>query len=283
MSDRFVPGNLAKWSHEVSIGENLVYLVTGNPILIEGQQAGQALLITDITQTKLTDSRKSEIVTTVSHELRSPLTLIHGYAKILQLTGNLNEQQDTYIGNIIAEVEEMRSLVQNLLDMGRLESEHALDLTRIEAGEIVNSAIKSMEAQARQKNIQINVSLPKSPIYFEADETFLAQALKNLIENAIKFSKMGREVTLSVQLNPDNVVFEVKDEGIGISPLDQRHLFKKFQRMSNPVGQNQQGSGLGLAIVKSIAERHGGKVWFDSQLGKGSTFYLQIPVKSLNR
>ena len=239
----------------------------------------RAVIFRNITQSRKQALLKSEFVTTASHELRSPLTLIHGYAKLLRLAGNLNDQQETYINNIIEGVEDMKNLVQNLLDIGRLESGRTLEVNRTSASELSKKVFESMQPFAKQRNIHLDLALPDSPITLDADEIFLSQALKNLIENAIKFTKMGGDVTLAVRELEDNVVFSVKDTGIGIAPLDQRYLFEKFNHRGTPLGQESKGSGLGLAIVKSIAERHGGKVWFESQLAKGSTFYLEIPKK----
>jgi len=239
----------------------------------------KVVVFQDITQAKKREMLKSEFVTTASHELRSPLTLIHGYAKLLRLTGNLNDQQDTYINNIIEGVEDMKNLVQNLLDIGRLESGQTLEISRISIVELAESVFEGMQPFAKQRNIHLKLLLPDSPIDLDADEIFLAQALKNLIDNAIKFTKMGGDVTLSVRDLEESVIFAVKDTGIGIAPLDQRHLFEKFKHLGNGLGQDSKGSGLGLVIVKSVAERHGGKVWFESQLGRGSTFYLEIPKK----
>jgi signal transduction histidine kinase len=239
----------------------------------------RAVVLQDITRITTQDRLKSEFVTTASHELRSPLTLIHGYAKLLRLAGNLNDQQETYINNIIEGVEDMKNLVQNLLDVGRLESGHTLEISRISASELAKKVFESMQPFAKQRNIHLDLVLPDSPISLDADKIFLSQGLKNLIENAIKFTKMGGDVTLSVREMEENVVFSVQDTGIGIAPLDQRHLFEKFKHRGTPLGQESKGSGLGLAIVRSIAERHGGKIWFESQLAKGSTFYLEIPKK----
>jgi signal transduction histidine kinase len=249
---------------------------------INEQEVGKALILTDVTQQVEREARKSEYVTTVSHELRSPLTLIQGYAKILRLTGNLNEQQDDYIGNIIENVEEMKSLVQNLLDIGRLETGDPLEISTFAADDLIQKVADSMMVQARQKNIQLRVNKPEEPHMIAADLTFVTQALKNLVDNGIKFTKMGGEVTIALSTTETDVVFSVEDNGIGISPLDQRHLFEKFQRIIPSTGETQSGGGLGLAIVKSIAEHHGGKVWIESQLGKGSTFYLSVPQPPVN-
>jgi PAS domain S-box-containing protein len=267
-------------SREIKTDDGRDFLLSIDPVLVDGRQIGAACIFRDVTQFRQQDALKTEFVTTVSHELRSPLTLIHGYAKILRLTGNLNEQQDTYINNIISGVDEMKSLVQNLLDLGRLDAGDALDLEEVTVGEIAKRVVDSMAVHARQKNIEVELSLPETPITLQADPTFLVQALKNLVDNAIKFSKSGGVVHLRARVQGEMALFAVEDHGPGIAPLDQRKIFKRFFRSESQVGaEERSGSGLGLAIVKSIAERHGGKVWFESKLGQGSTFYLQIPTK----
>ncbi len=266
-------------SKEIQTADGNAYYLTVEPVGVDGRQIGLACFFKDITRFKQQDSLKTEFVTTVSHELRSPLTLIHGYAKILRLTGNLNDQQETYISSIIGGVDEMKSLVQNLLDLGRLDAGDGLEVEEIAVGEIVRRVMETMDSHARQKNIEIELDSPEEPVFIEADPTFLVQAVKNLVENAIKYSKQGGSVFLRVRKQADSVLFIVEDQGPGIAPLDQRKIFKRFFRSEAQVGvEERSGSGLGLAIVKSIAERHGGKVWFESKLGKGSSFYLQIPI-----
>lgn len=264
---------------EIHMSDGKAYDVILSSLRINPPLLATAMIFKDLTQQRKADSLKTEFVTTVSHELRSPLTLILGYAKILRLTGNLNEQQDAYIGNIIDGVEEMKGLVQKLLDIGRLEGGESLDIRQFTAEQITNRVVESLDAQAKQKNIELTVILPDDTLLIEGDQTFLTQALKNLLENAIKFSKMEGEVTVSVREKDERVIFAIQDKGIGIAPLDQRNLFKKFSRISAHAGIENEGSGLGLAIVKSIAERHGGEVRLESQLGRGSTFYFEIPRK----
>ena len=164
----------------------------------------------------------------VSHELRSPLTLILGYAKILRLTGNLNEQQDSYISNIINGVEGMKELVQKLLDIGRLEDGDPLEIHPVTAEQIITRAVESLKAKAKQKQISLQVDLPETPITIFGDQMFLTQALRNLVDNGIKYSKMGGEVVVTVTGRDKRVIFAVQDQGIGVAPLDQRKLFGNF-------------------------------------------------------
>jgi len=268
-------------SSEISLRDNKTYYITATPIQIEDRQMGVAVLFKDITEYRAQESKKAELITTVNHELRAPLTLVQGFAKILRLTGNLNEQQSGYVNNIIDGVEEMKDLVQNLLDLDRLESVDLTEITRVDAGVLVKQVVDGLAAQAKQKNLQVEISLPEGPVTLEADAAYLTQALKNLVENAIKFSKMGGSVQVSVSQEDEAILFSVQDSGIGVAPLDQQHLFEKFYRASTQTGEEQKGSGLGLAIVKSIAVRHHGKVWVESKLGRGSTFFLQIPTRSV--
>ena len=133
--------------------------------------------------------------------------------------------------------------------------------------------------QAKQKEISLGVEIPKDlPHAVEADEALLHQALYNLVENALKYTPQGGQVTIRLQTAPSELTFAIQDSGIGIPENDLPRLFEKFYRGTNREALAQRGTGLGLAIVKSIAERHGGNVWAESELGKGSTFYLQIPL-----
>ena len=263
----------------INLSDGRVFVLNTRLVPIDGDGISVAIILRDITEQEKLKSLKSELVTTVSHELRSPLTLILGYGKILRLTGNLNEQQDNYISKIIHSVEEMRALVGNLLDLSRLDGGEPLEIKQFTVDQLTAKVVESMDAQAKQRGIRVNVSQPDYPLTIEGDFLFLTQALKNLVENAIKFSKMGEMVALIVREQDSMVEFAVRDHGIGIAPLDQRQLFKKFNKIDAAPTQTESGSGLGLAIVKSVTERHGGQVRVESQLGKGSTFYLQVPKK----
>jgi len=266
-------------SIEITLPGGRVYLATATPILADGQRVGRVCVLRDVTHFKELDALKTEFVSTVSHDLRSPLTLMRGYATMLEMVGQLNEQQNNYVRKIISGVESMARLVNNLLDLGRIESGVGLQVETINVLDVVERVIGTLQLHAAQKRIQLSTEFPKdSTPLVEADQALLQQALHNLVENALKFTRSDGKVHVRVRIQPIGVVFEVIDNGIGISPVDQPRLFEKFFRGVQPGSKEQRGTGLGLAIVKSIAERHGGRVWAESQLGKGSSFYLVIPI-----
>ncbi|HRQ33181.1 MAG TPA: HAMP domain-containing sensor histidine kinase, partial [Anaerolineales bacterium] len=215
----------------------------------------------------------------VSHDLRSPLTLMRGYATMLEMAGALNDQQKNYAGMIVQGVDNMTKLVNNLLDLGRIEFGVGLQVESVPVLDILERAVNELQTQAKGKQISLGVELPRDlPHAVEADPALLYQALYNLIENAIKYTPESGAVTVHVQSPSNALIFAVQDSGIGISESDQARLFEKFYRGTNRDALLQRGTGLGLAIVKSIAEQHGGKVWVESVLGKGSIFFIQIPL-----
>ena len=269
-----------KLSMELSLPGGRVFLATATSVLAEGQRVGRVCVLRDVTHFKELDALKSEFVSTVSHDLRSPLTLMRGYATMLEMVGQLNEQQNSYVQKIISGVESMSRLVNNLLDLGRIESGVGLQPETINIQDVVERVTGSLQLQAAQKRIQLTCEFPQQSMpLIEADQALLQQALHNLVENAIKYTRAEGKVHVRVRTQPIGVVFEVIDNGIGISPVDQPRLFEKFYRGAQHGSKELRGTGLGLAIVKSIAERHGGRVWAESQLGKGSTFYLAIPIR----
>jgi PAS domain S-box-containing protein len=267
-------------SAELTLPDGQVYLATASSLMAEGRRVGTVCVMRDVTHFKELDALKSDFVSTVSHDLRSPLTLIRGYATMLQMVGDLNEQQSGYVRKILDGVESMSRLVNNLLDLGRIEAGVGLQLEIQPVQEVIEQVVNTLQMQAAQKRIQLLTELPQEPIpLMEADHALLQQALHNLVENAIKYTDPGGEVHLSLQMNAGRILFEVQDTGIGIAPADQHRLFEKFFRASRKGIKGERGSGLGLAIVKSIAERHGGQVWVESQLGKGSKFTMSIPLR----
>jgi signal transduction histidine kinase/HAMP domain-containing protein len=280
---------------EFQLPSGQILMATVSSILADGDLEGRVCILRDVTRFKQLDALKSEFVSTVSHDLRSPLTLMRGYATMLEMVGQLNEQQTNYVRKIIGGVENMSRLVNNLLDLGRIEAGVSLQVETVLIHEIIDRTVSSQQIHAAQKRIALSSEITQdTPASLEADPSLLQQALNNLVENALKYTRPEGKVVVRVSTRQDQVVFEVIDNGIGISPLDQPRLFEKFYRgahmmpgstaanRSNPgtaVIKDTHGTGLGLAIVKSITDRHNGQVWVESQLGKGSTFGMAIPVR----
>jgi len=266
-------------SSELVLADKRTYLATASPVTVDGHQIGRVCIMRDVTHFKELDTMKSEFVATVSHDLRSPLTLMRGYATMLEMVGELNEQQQGYVKKIISGVENMSRLVNNLLDLGRIEIGVGLQVEHVTVLDIIERVTSALQLQAAQKNISLSVELPKDmPHAVEADQALLHQAVYNLVENAIKYTPEGGRVIIRTVSQPDYLIFAIEDSGFGITAEDMPRLFEKFYRGKQREARAQPGSGLGLAIVSSIASNHGGRVWVDSVPGKGSTFYLQIPL-----
>ena len=264
---------------EINMPDGKTYLATASAMTAEGRMVGRVCILRDVTQLKEVDTLKSEFVSTVSHDLRSPLTLMRGYASMLEMAGDLNEQQKSYSKMIVQGVDNMAKLVNNLLDLGRIDFGVGLQVESIPVLDIIQQVTGSLQLLAKQKEIDLAVEIPKDmPNTIEADKALLHQAIYNLVENAIKYTPSGGEVILRLDSTPSSLTFAVQDSGIGIPKKDMGRLFEKFYRGTNREALAQRGTGLGLAIVRSIAERHGGRVWVESELGKGSTFYLLVPL-----
>ena len=269
-----------KQSAEVELLDGKIYLATASSVVVEGQPVGRICIMRDVTRFKELDTLKSEFVSTVSHDLRYPLTTMRGYATMLEMVGEMNEQQTGYVRKILTSVDGMIQLVTSLLDLGRIDAGVDLQLEMIPVQDVVERVIGALQLQASQKQVVISSDIsPHAIPLIEADYALLQQALHNLVENAVIYTEPRGKVTVRIEPDNDQMVFSVYDTGIGIAPVDIPRIFEKFYRGGQKEAKKRQGTGLGLAIVKSITERHKGRVWVESQLGKGSTFYMAIPFR----
>ena len=279
LNDLLMSSSGEKRSAEVRMPDGKTYLAMASAMTADGRTVGRVCILRDVTQLKEIDTLKSDFVSTVSHDLRSPLTLMRGYASMMEMAGELNEQQKNYSKMIVQGVDNMAKLVNNLLDLGRIDFGVGLQVEQVPILDIVERVTSSLQLQATHKKISLGVEIPKDlPHTVEVDQALLQQAVYNLVENALKYTPEGGVVTIHLQCTASTLTFAIQDSGIGIPKSDLPRLFEKFYRGTNREALAQRGTGLGLAIVKSIAERHGGKVWLESELGKGSTFYLLIPL-----
>ncbi|MFW6062677.1 MAG: ATP-binding protein [Chloroflexota bacterium] len=244
----------------------------------DGQALGRVAVLHDITHLKELDEMKSEFVSTVSHDLRGPLTFMRGYLTMLPMVGDINDKQQEYLEKILSGVQQMSTLIENLLDLGRIEAGVFLMQDRIKAKEMLRSVADEMTALAATAGLRLNVSVtPGTPAVY-GDASWIRRAVANLVSNAIKYAPNSGVVTLHAEQDGDEVVFSVEDHGPGIARQDQIRLFEKFYQVKSKGRNASRGSGLGLAIVKSIVERHGGRVWCLSRPGRGSTFYFSLPL-----
>lgn len=239
---------------------------------------GRVLTLRDITYLKELDQMKSDFVNTVSHDLRSPLTYIRGYTTMIPMGGELNEKQQGFVQKILTGIEQMTQLIDDLLDIGKIEAGVGIEIERCWLPGLVQAVVDDLGMRAIQERVELTASLPADIPPTLADRTLIRQAIKNLIDNAIKYTPGPGKVEVLLDNHGDSLVVSVRDTGIGIAPEHQHRLFGKFYRIKRRETVHLQGTGLGLAIVKSIAERHGGRVWVESKLDEGSTFHFSIPL-----
>ncbi len=258
---------------EVEIGDGRVFSAQRTPI--EG--IGQAIVMQDITHLKELDRIKSEFVTTVSHDLRSPLTAILGYVELIQRAGELNSQQEEFIRRVQLSVAQITDLVSNLLDLGRIEAGLDTAKEKTPVSVLARYALESMRGIASNKGLVLQSDLPDDLPLVMGAPIRLRQMIGNLLDNAIKYTPPGGQVRIEANSEGDQIILRVHDSGPGVPPADQPYLFDKFFRGSN-VPQDLPGTGLGLSIVKSIVDTHDGRIWVDSTPGRGTTFTIVLPI-----
>jgi PAS domain S-box-containing protein len=263
---------------EIQIATGRTLYASASPIIgADGATLGRVCVLRDVTHFKEVDLMKSDFVATVSHDLRAPLTFMRGYATMLPMVGGLNDKQREFAEKIIGGIEQMTKLIDDLLDLGRIEAGVGVAREPVRMDDILIGIMDTLRPQALTKGLSLNIEMPHNLPHLSGDPTLLRQAITNLVDNAIKYTPSGGQVSLRVATERDKFLVSVADTGLGIAPADQAHLFEKFFRVKQRGSTQVKGSGLGLAIVKSIVERHGGRVWVESRLGKGSTFYIEIP------
>ncbi len=256
---------------------------------------GSVILIRDITQEKEIDRLKTEFITVVSHELRTPLTSILGFIEIINKNFsenilphfNISDLKLSKVVNkinknfkiVLSEGERITSLINDILDISKLESGKAIwNFKEISIKEVITDAYKALSPLFKQKEIPCYIEIQPSLPVIDADRERLIQVVINLLSNALKFTEKGY-VKCQAKLNVDEILVSIEDTGIGIPEEEKERIFEKFKQVEDLIRGKPKGTGLGLAISKQIVEAHGGKIWVDSKLGKGSTFYFTLPIK----
>ncbi len=245
-----------------------------------GLTTGAVVLFHDITQLKQTDKVRRDFVANVSHELRTPLSILRGYIETLLDNPQTSDKELSRILRVMERhSKRLGLLVDDLLTLAHLESRSAgLQFSDVQLAELFQSVIRDWEKKLAEKQLKVVVDLSPDARTIRADETRLHEVLYNLLDNALKYSRENGEIRLrAVQRGPE-IVLSVTDNGIGISKDDLPRIFERFYRADKARSRELGGTGLGLAIVKHIAQLHGGRVEAESELGKGTTIRVILPV-----
>ena len=259
--------------HEINFDDGRIYNAQYTPI----GGFGSVVTMQDISYLKQLDRMKNEFVHTISHDLRSPLTSVLGYTELIQRVGSINEQQIEFLDRIRSSVENITALVNDLLDLSRLEAGFDTRREFVRLENILKFALDTMEGQFEVNSLKLQLDIGKDIPELRGNPIRLRQLLDNLLSNAVKYSGEGSIISVSLHSEDSQIIFSVADEGVGIPQSEQARIFEKFYRASN-VPDQVGGSGLGLAIVKSIVDSHQGRIWVESAMGKGTTFFVVLPA-----
>ena len=223
---------------------------------------------------------KSDFLATMSHELRTPLNSILGFSEVLQSSAGLSDKQARWAGNIQSSGERLLNLINDILDLAKIEAgKMQVRLAEFSAHDVCDGLLAMFRPLAEKKNIDLRGQADPGIPLLRQDAVKLQQILSNLLSNAIKFTPEGGRVVLRAEADPLSITLTVADTGVGIAPEEQELVFEKFRQSGNPLTREHAGTGLGLSIVRELAKLLGGEVTLQSELGRGSTFTVRLPLQ----
>jgi signal transduction histidine kinase len=235
-------------------------------------------------QIEAANRHKSEFLANMSHELRTPLNAIIGFSEVLgeRMFGELNEKQAEYTEDILSSGRHLLSLINEILDLSKVEAGRMeLELTTFDLPLAIDNARTFVRERATKHGINLDVTVDERLGEFVGDERKIKQVLLNLLSNAVKFTPEGGRIGISARQADGSVEISVSDTGIGISPEDQAKIFEEFRQVGGDYAHKREGTGLGLTLAKKFVELHGGRIWVESDVGKGSTFTFSLPEKPM--
>lgn len=249
-----------------------------------GRHYGWMMLLADITKEKEVDRMKSEFISTTSHELRTPLASIKESVLLILdgTTGEVNPEQSRFLTIARKNIDRLTNLINEILDLSKIETGRMeFKMVETDINSIIDTVYGSMDFLAKQNKLDIILRLDKKISHVFCDQDRITQVLVNLVGNAIKFTPFGGKVSITSRcVDKDFVEISVVDSGAGIAKEDFSKLFRRFGQLDGSLTRRPGGTGLGLAICKELVEKHGGRIWVESELGKGSNFTFSLPVKS---
>jgi len=232
-------------------------------------------------QLEVASRHKSEFLANMSHELRTPLNAIIGFSEVLveRMFGELNEKQNEYIDDILSSGRHLLSLINDILDLSKIEAGRMeLELTNFDLPLAVENAVTLVRERATRLGIKFGRVIGDGLGEFVGDERKIKQVLLNLLSNAVKFTPEGGTIEIKAVPGDGLVKISVTDTGIGIAPEDQGAIFEEFRQVGGDYAKKLEGTGLGLTLTKKFVEMHGGRIWVESEVGKGSTFTFTLPI-----
>ncbi|HVU12447.1 MAG TPA: HAMP domain-containing sensor histidine kinase [Phototrophicaceae bacterium] len=238
-----------------------------------------------ITQYKKLNRSQAEFIRIVSHDIRSPLTSMRGFAEMMGMVGPLNTKQAQFSDKVQSGIAQITALVDNIQDAGRFDPEtgfYEMSRSQVDLNEMVKRVVSNQLIPQEKPDLTISVSVSDDVPIINADANMVERAITNLVDNAIKYTPNGGHIDALAITNAGSVIISVRDNGLGISKENQKQLFQRHVRLARPEHKRIKGTGLGLFIVKSVAQRHGGDAWVESAENVGSTFSFSIPLKGAN-
>ena len=234
-------------------------------------------------QIEAANRHKSEFLANMSHELRTPLNAIIGFSEVLgeRLFGELNEKQAEYTDDILSSGRHLLSLINEILDLSKVEAGRMeLEVATFDLPLAIDNARTFVRERATKHGINLDVTIDERLGDFVGDERKIKQILLNLLSNAVKFTPEGGRIGIHARQADSSVEISVSDTGIGIAPEDQPKIFEEFRQVGSDYAHKVEGTGLGLTLAKKFVELHGGRIWVESEMGKGSTFSFTLPERS---
>ncbi|MFQ5949614.1 MAG: ATP-binding protein, partial [Nitrospiria bacterium] len=270
--------------HDPGLASSRVILASSVPFKDErGHLLGKVAVLHDITSLKEVDRLKSEFVSQVSHDLRTPLTAIKGYIDNMQdgIAGDLTERQKDYLYRMSKNAGRLVRLISDLLDVSRMESaKMELNLTSLSLHDLIAEVVNAIRPIAAEKNLKVVLNKFEGKSQLQGDWDKLEQVITNLLDNAIKFTPPGGRITITLKQDQRSLKTAIRDTGIGISPEEQSRIFDRFYQTERESSAYAKGTGLGLFIAKTLIELHGGQIRVTSEVGKGSEFAFTLPITS---
>jgi two-component system sensor histidine kinase VicK len=263
-------------------GGKEVWLSLTEAVMLDPAEAvaGRIFAFRDVSSERIVEQMKSDFVATVSHELRTPLTSIYGFAETLMRSDvDFSEsERTTFLGYIASESERLIRIVDDLLNVARLEAGAlGLSLESTDVGEVARESLAHVNEPGSNGH-RFSVDVERGSLFVRADREKLTQIFANLVDNAVKFSPEGGAITIAARRRTDTAEISVTDEGMGIARGEQQRIFTKFYRTEGVARSGVQGTGVGLFLARGLVVAMGGRIWVDSREGQGSSFTFELPL-----